>query len=132
MGKLKIEDVEFGFISPSGEWIACDTCFHEEKAYDFCESLGIDPYDGEKWGYSNGASDVIVKIGWILIHGIGDVTIEIPEDRPLTMAQRGALILWLKKNAKYAKFFDKETIDFLLKFCEEEEKRLDDLIEGEN
>ena len=116
--KKAFEDIQMGFISPTGEFIPCDLCGHEEKAYQFCEKMGIDPYDGEKWGYSNGASDVIVKIGWILIHGIDEVTIEVSGDRPLTEPQKIALGDWTIKHKGYEKFFSRETLEILMRNIE--------------
>lgn len=117
MSKLKIEDVEFGFISPSGEWIPCDICNHEEKAYEICKFLGVDPYE-EPYTFADGASDVIVRLGWILIHGIGDVTIEIPSKRPLTEPQKIALGDWAIKHKGYEKFFSRETLEILIQSIE--------------
>ena len=115
--KKVFEDIQMGFISPTGEFIPCDLCGHEEKAYEFCQKMGVDPYD-EPYTFADGASDVIVRLGWILIHGIGDITIEIPNKRPLTEPQKIALGDWAIKHKGYEKFFSRETLEILTRNIE--------------
>ena len=110
--KKAFEDIQMGFISPTGEFIPCDLCGHEEKAYEFCQKMGVDPYD-EPYIFAEGASDVIVRLGWILIHGINEVCIEIPESRPLTGPQKIALGDWAIKHRGYEKFYSRSTLENL-------------------
>lgn len=114
---------QFGFISPTGEFIACDICDHEDKAVKFCESLNIDPYDEQTWGWDCCATDVLIKQGWILIHGINELEIEIPENRPITEDQRLRLAVWFnlhsEKYGNILKDCSQETIKNLEKVFED-------------
>lgn len=104
-----LDNLEMGFISPTGEWLAVPFCGHEKKAFEILE----------KYSYETGsdATDVLIeKFGYILIDGCHDVDIQMP--KIVTDAQKITLEHWLYRNRKFIKWLSNDSMDNLLKYID--------------
>ena len=105
MSKLT-EELEMGFISPTGEWLPAPFCEHEAKAFEIIKKHNYET--DNLWD----ATDVLVeKFGYILIDGIRTVDIQIPN--LVTEEQKICLSHWLVRNKKFIKCMSIESINNL-------------------
>ena len=101
-----LDDLEMGFISPTGEWLSVPFCEHEKKALEILEKNN---YETDLFDY---ATDIVVdKFGYILIDGCHDVDIQVP--KIISDAQKIALEQWLSRNKKFIKWLSIESIENL-------------------
>lgn len=100
------EELEMGFISPTGEWIPASFCEHSETA---TKILKLHNYEPE---ICEDATDTLVeKFGYILIDGISTVDIQTPN--LVTEEQKICLNHWLPRNKKFIKYMSIESINNL-------------------
>ena len=100
-----LDDLEMGFISPTGEWIPVPFCEHAQKAYEILKRYG------HEHDFYYATDHLIDDFGYILIDGCHDVDIQIPkivtEDQKITLAR------WLNKNRKFIKWLSIDSINNL-------------------
>lgn len=111
MGRARaFSNLEMGFISPSGEFLSCPFCKHEEMADDLIKALDKEFYD--EMSFCAYATDKLVEnFGFILIDGCQEVNIQIPNI--ITEPQKITLELWLSRNKRFIKWFSSESINNL-------------------
>lgn len=111
MGRSRdFSDLEMGFISPSGEFLPCPFCGHEQMADELIKKLDKEFWDN--MSFCAYATDKLVKnFGFILIDGCLNVDIQIPNI--VTEPQKIALEFWLSRNKRFIKWFSLESINNL-------------------
>ena len=106
-----LDDVEMGFISPDGQFIAVPFGEHAVTASDILDTLGYES------GFIEYPTDVIIdKFGYILIDGCHDIDIQTPNI--VTQYQKITLGHWLVKNKRFIKWLSRDSIENLRKCLE--------------
>ena len=104
------EELEMGFISPTGEFIPCPFCEHEQTASRLIKRLDRKFYD-EMSICSDCTDKLVENFGFILIDGIKEVDVQTPTIT--TQPQKVELASWLSRNKKYLKYLSLESINNL-------------------
>lgn len=105
-----LDNLEMGFISPTGEWIPVPFCEHSAKAYEILKSFG------HEHDFYYATDHLIDDFGYILIDGCHDVDIQMP--KIVTGAQKITLEQWLYRNRKFIKWLSNDSVDNLLKYVD--------------
>lgn len=111
MGRNRdFSNLEMGFISPSGEFLPCPFCGHEQMADELIKKLDKEFWD-EMSCCAYATDKLVENFGFILIDGCRDVDIQIPNI--VTEPQKIALESWLSRNTRFIKWFSLESINNL-------------------